>query len=267
MQRKQVAAICVFVLGILFCAGGLAQDGSKPTLYIYVGWWDLPRDKWADFVQQYEKYEMPVLNRLVDEGVLTEYGIDASGLHHPEGYTHSTWMVSTNPGNIERALDAYYESLGADADRLEAELAGMINRHMDLTFQSENYGSRSAKLSKGYFNGSSVRVQRGKGSEFIKLWKSRVEPVFEQLLKEETIVAYGLDEPRHHTSEDSLGQMVSWYVTESMDADVKVDAAFEASRADLSEAERTAQREEYWSLVVENSHRDDFTRLIHFRTK
>ena len=120
---------------------------------------------------------------------------------------------------------------------------------------------------KGYFNGSSIRVKRGKSADFVKLWEAWAQPVFEQLLADGTIVAYGLDSPLHHTSADSLGRMTSWYVLENMDADAKVDAAFDAAREKLSETEREGRTELYWSLVHEDSHRDDFTRLIHYRTK
>jgi hypothetical protein len=267
MARRIRIGILVSISVILLCAGAFAQAAEKPTIYVYVGWWDVPREKWAAFVQDYEKNEMPVMDRLVDEGILTEYGLDASGLHNPDGYSHSTWMVSTSTGNLERALDAYYASAGADADRMEAEFATLIKKHMDGTFQSDHYGTRPAKLSKGYFNSSSIRVKRGKSDDFVKLWETWAQPVFEQLLADGTIVSYGLDTPLHHTSADSLGQMVTWYVLENMDQDSKVDAAFEAAREKLSGTERAGRNGLYWSLVHEDSHRDDFTRLIHFRTK
>lgn len=267
MSKRLVTGVFVAVLSVLFCAGGFAQNNEKPTLYTYVGWWDVPREKWPAFVEQYEKTELPVMDRLVDQGVLTEYGIDSSGLHNPDGYSHSTWMVATSMGNIERALDAFYESLGANADGVEAALAGMITKHSDGTFRSTHYGRRPAKLSKGYFNASSIRVKRGKSSDYVKLWEAWAKPVYDQLLADGTIVAYGLDTPVHHTSEQSLGFTLAWYILENMDADAKVDAAFDTAREKLTETERTASNELYWSLVVEDSHRDDFTRLIHFRTK
>jgi hypothetical protein len=267
MTKRLLTGAFASVVLVLLCAGGFAQGSEKPTIYAYVGWWDVPREKWSAFVEQYEKYELPVNDRLVDQGVLIEYGIDSSGLHSPDGYTHSTWLVATSLGNIERAMDSYYESLGADASRLEAELGGMVLKHMDFTVKSDHYGSRATKLSKGYFNSSSIRVKLGKGSDYVKLWESSVMPVFDQLLADGTIVAYGLDTPVHHTSEQSLGATTSWYVLENMDADAKVDAAFDAAREKLTETERKARTELYWSLVVEDSHRDDFTRLIHYRTK
>lgn len=267
MSKYLVAGVLVLVSAGLLSGAALAQTQDKSTIYVYVGWWDVPREKWPAFVALYEKHEWPVMERLFEEGVLLEYGLDSNGLHSPDDYTHSTWMVATSLANIERAFEAYSESLGADAGRIEAEFAAMVTKHGDGTYYSDHHGSRPAKLSKGYFQGNMVRVKRGKSADYTKLWEARMQPVYERLLADGTIVAYGLDTPYHHTTENSLGLMVSWYILENMDDDAKVDAAFEAARSALTESERTAQRELVWAMTVEDSHRDVFSRLIRFRSQ
>lgn len=266
MSRSRLMTICVLVC--LSALGGsvLAQaDSSK--LYVQVGFWNVPREKWDAFVQFFEKHEKPVMERMVAEGVLVEWGIDANGLHDPQDYTHSTWTVAHDLASLEKAMNAYYASLGADAARLEAEFASMVTGHMDMTMISENGGGRTAKLDNGHFLASSVRVKRGRANDFEKSWKELTQPVFEQLLKDGTIVAYGLDTPYYHTSEESLGMMVSWYVIADMASDAKVDAAFEAAQGKRSETVRAALRDYFWGMVVEGSHRDAFTRLIHYQRR
>ncbi len=266
MTRSRWVVVCVLVC-LWSLAGSVLAQAQASKLYVQVGFWDVPREKWDAFVQYFEKYEKPVMERMVAEGVLVEWGLDSNGLHHPADYTHSTWMAARDLAGIEKALDAYEASLGADAARLEAEFASMITKHMDMTMVSQHGGGRTAKLDRGYFQASSVRVKRGRVSDYEKAWKELTQPILDQLLKDGTIVAYGLDTPYHHTSEESLGMMVTWYVVADMAADAKVDAAFEAAQAKRTETERAALRDHFWGMSVEGSHRDFFTRLIHYQRK
>jgi hypothetical protein len=258
-------------IGVLVClsgwGGSLLAQAESSKLYVQVGFWDVPRAKWDAFVQFFEKHEKPVMERMVAEGVLVEWGIDANGLHDPEDYSHSTWIVAHDLGSLEKAMAAYYAYLGADAARLEAEFASMVTKHRDMIMISENGAGRTAKLESGYFQASSVRVKRGRMNDFEKAWKELSQPIFEHLLKDGTILAYGLDTPYYHTSEASLGMMVTWYVIADMANDAKVDAAFEAAQAKRSETERAALRDYFWGMTVEGSHRDAFTRLIHYQRR
>lgn len=266
MSRCRWMGVCVLVCLAGLGASLLAQADSS-TLYVQVGFWDVPREKWDAFVQFFEKHEKPVMERMVAEGVLVEWGIDANGLHDPKDYSHSTWIAAHDLGSLEKAMAAYFTSLGADAARLEAEFASMVTNHRDMTLISENGGGRTAKLESGYFLASSVRVNRGRMNDYEKAWKELSQPVFEQLLRDGAIVAYGLDTPYYHTSEASLGTMYSWYVIADLANDATVDAAFEAAQSKRSETERAALREYFWGMTVEGSHRDAFTRLIHYQRR
>jgi hypothetical protein len=264
MKKQLSLGICVFLFLSLLMGTVLAQDR---TVYTQVGLWDVPRAKWGDFVKFYEKYEKPVMERLFAEGVLVEHGFESNGLHDPNDYSHASWISAYSLADLEKALDAYTKSLGANADAMEAEFAGMVTKHKDLVVRSHFYGAKSVKMDNGYSFGSSVRVERGHGSDYRKAWETWAKPVYDKLLADGVIVAYTLDEAYYRTDEDQLGRMWTWYVVEDVANKHIVDDAFNAMRAEGSEAERTARTNNYWEMVIDNSYRNGFSRLIYFQTK
>lgn len=257
------------VVSLLVVGFGLvpALAEEKVEVYTQVGSWDIPREKWGAFVKFFETYEKPVLEKMVAEGVLLEWGIDANGLHDPDDYSHSTWSVARSLGDLEKSSEAYYQSLGANADRLEAEFAAMITKHRDMVYVSEHQAGKAARLDRGYFQVTSVQVKRGMRSQFLDTWNELQKPVFEKLLQDGTIVSYGLDTLYFHTTADSLGRMFTWYVIADMADDAKVESAFDAAADGRSASQRMANRELYWSLVEEGSHRDGFSRIIHYQRR
>jgi hypothetical protein len=260
--------LTVFILLFALAAAGSfshAQDATK--VYTQVGLWDVPRAQWADFQAYYEKYELPVLEKMLADGVIVEFGFDADGLHQAQGYSHSTWFIARSLGNLEAVLKAYSQSLGPEAAAREAEFAAMISRHEDFVTEALFYRSTSANLTSGHAVGNGVRVKRGRMSDFRQAWESWSKPVYDQLVADGTIVAYILDTPYFHTSEESLGSVWTWYILRDLSDQHKVDAAFDSARDKLSPVDRSSRRLLYWDTIEEGSHRDGMSRLIHYQSK
>lgn len=264
MKRILVAFALCFALTAI---GSSVQAQDRAEVFAQVGFWEVPRAKWADFVAYYEKNEKPVLERMLADGVILEFGFDSEGLHNPNGYSHATWFAARSLGNLEKVLAAYEQSMGPDAAALEAEFAGMISKHQDLITRSLFYNSTAATLTSGHAVGSGVRVKRGRMNDFQQAWESWRKPVYDQLVADGTIVSYVLDTPYFHTSEESFGSVWTWYVLRDLSDQHKVDAAFSAARDKLSPAERESRRLLYWDTIEEGSHRDAMTRLIHYQSK
>jgi hypothetical protein len=263
MEKKTVFLLCLGLFLTIFVTTAFAQEADP--VYTQVGLWDVPRAKWSDFVKHHEKYEKPVMERLLAEGVLLEWGFDSNALHDPDDYSHSTWMTAKSLSGIEKALSEYYSELGDRTDAVEAEFASMVTKHKDIVMRSHFYGSRSSKLSEGYAVGSFVQVKPGKGDDYRKAWEQSAKPVFDKLVSDGVIVAYVLDSEYFHTT--TPGGMWTWFVAEDIAADQKVDAAFDAAWEDRSEAEQNAWETMFRDMTVEGSHRDGFTRIIHYQTK
>ena len=90
MLKRLLVPLFISLLLVPFSSALLAQDSD--TLYTRVAWWQVPRTKWQAFIELFEKAQKPVLDRMLNSGVLEEYGFDAASLHHPDGYTHSVWF-------------------------------------------------------------------------------------------------------------------------------------------------------------------------------
>ena len=115
----------------------------------------------------------------------------------------------------------------------------MITKHRDYMLRSNTYRSTAATLDDGYFFSSSVRVKRDKDDDYHSFWDNRVKPVYEKLLEEGTIVAFGLTV--EEISTDKPGGHESWYFTANAEGIDKVKAAFKASWGEEDEEGRRAR--------------------------
>ncbi|HUV13161.1 MAG TPA: hypothetical protein VMY18_05930 [Acidobacteriota bacterium] len=266
MTRRISVPMLSFLLIVSLGGSLIAQDSE--TIYTRVGFWEVPRTKWKAFGEFFEKFEKPVLDKALSEGLIEEYGIDAISLHDPDGYTHTTWFSASTMAGLENVLDAFEaaaEARSTSGNNVNNEFAGMVTKHRDSILRSISHGAKPVKLDDGYFFGTMTRVKRGKGRDYNKTWEAFVKPVYEQLLADGTIVSYGLDTAFIHT--EKPGDRMSWYIISNMEADEKVEAAFDASWDKLSETEREARRALFWELTEEGSHRDEMTRIIHYAHK
>jgi hypothetical protein len=255
---------CFLVLGL---AGPLAAQDEE-RIYTRVALWQVDRARWSDFVEGFELYEQPVLEQLFEDGTIVEWGLDASSLHRPDGYTHSTWFSATSLAGLERVLDAYdaaMEAHGDEGTRALADFASMITKHRDYILRDLDRGSSGAQLDGGYWVGSFLSVEPGQGSEYRSWWDTHTKPLFEQLLADGTIVSYGL------TVEDMItegfGGRTSWYIVRNADALDTVRAAFRASWRDMTEEGRRARLQSLLATIEEGTFQEFMSELSHFAVK
>ena len=261
-------AIMIGALVLLTATPAAAQEDPAPV-YTRVAMWQVERAQWSDFVDFFEMYDQPVMEKLFNEGVIIEWGLDAMSLHHPEGYTHGTWWSATSMANLEKVLKAFDQAAEAkgkeEQKRIDTEFAGMITKHRDYLLRSNTYRSTAAKLDDGYFVSSSVRVKRDKDDDYHSFWDNRVKPVYEKLLEEGTIVAFCLTV--EEISTDKPGGHESWYFTANAEGLDKVKAAFRASWGEEDEEGRRARWTSIKDVVETGTHREQLTHLIHYATK
>ncbi len=255
---------CLLALGL---AGPLAaQDDDR--IYIRVALWQVERARWSDFVEWFEQYDQPVMEQLFEAGTIVEWGLDASSVHRPDGYTHGTWFSATSLADLERVLDAFDEAMEASGDegsRALADFASMITKHRDYLLRDLVRRSSDAQLDGGYWVGTFLRVKPGQGSEYRSYWDEHNQPMLEGLLADGTIVAYGL------TVEDLItegfGGRTSWYLVPNADALDTVQAAFRASWQAMSEEGRRARVAWRRQVVEGGSFQEFMSELIHFAIK
>ncbi len=267
MKDRLITTLLTCLLAVVL-AGPLAAQDDDQRIYTRVALWQVERARWSDFVEWFEQYDQPVMEQLFEGGTIIEWGLDASSLHRPDGYTHSTWFSATSFADLERVLDAFDEAMEAHGDagsRALVDFASMITKHRDYLLRDLVRRSSDAQLDGGYWMGSFLRVKPGQGSEYRSYWDEHTQPVFEGLLADGTIVAYGL------TVEDLItegfGGRTSWYVVPNADALDTVQAAFGASWQAMSEEGRRARVASIVAVAKDGSFEEFMTELSHYAVK
>jgi hypothetical protein len=265
MKSRIIQAFCVLVCLVLVVPALKADD--NPTIYTRVGQWKIAPQFWDEFEKSFEKYELPVLEKLLADGSIVEYGFDTAALHSEEGPTHGTWIASKNMVGIEKALEA----LNAAEMKLSPEIQKKLStdlfgeKHSDALFSSLIIKGRTAQLNKGYDATMMVQVQPGKKQEYKRLFEKYYLPVVEGLYANGTITSYGLDEEDYHSH--TPGILVAWYVVSSAEGLDKFNEAFENAWKSRSEAENSAIQHAIMDLTVPSAHRDSLSRILHYGAK
>jgi hypothetical protein len=264
MQRTLLAALSTLaVLGMALPA--MAQDPA--ALYTRVASWHIAREHWDTYEAFNRQTQKPVLDKLLADGVIVEYGFDTTTVHTEKGGTHSNWFSARTLANLERALAALVSAdlkLSTE-ERKKSDTIFSGENHRDLIMRSLEYRLTSASLSGGYDVTSSVRVKPGKGAQYRELWQKYARPVYEQLLREGAVVAFGMDAEFIHT--DDPGTRITWYVVRDADSLDKVETAFESARARLSKEEAEARMRAFSEVLVEGVHRDGMYRILSYAAK
>jgi hypothetical protein len=260
-----VVAIALLAALIALPQIALAADDEEPTTtYTRVELWQVDRARWGDFVDNFKKYDAPILGKLMADGAISEWGIDAEVLHHPEGYTHSVWYSADSFGALAKAGDAYTAAWEAMDEKsmkaLDADFASMILKHRDYAIDTDDMRSAAGTYESGYYHARYFQVTRGKHREYHSYWDNRVKPVFESLFEQGVVVAYGLstetlttDHPMGHTS---------WYVVKDAEGLDAVDAAFDASWDEIDGEGRRARWASIMDVIEEDTFRESMTSII-----
>jgi len=266
MPRLAMVAL-VAVLGALVVMPQTllaAEDEEPKTTYTRVELWQVERARWGDFVEMFKKYDQPILEKLMADGAIGEWGIDAAALHNPEGYTHSVWYSADSMGALAKAGEAYiaaWEAMDKEKTKgLDADFASMIIKHRDYVVETDGLRSAAGTFDGGYYHAGVVQVAQGKDRAFHSYWKNRMKPVYQKLFDEGVVLAYGLSTEKITTDNPRLHSW--WYVVKDADGLDAVDAAFDASWEAEDEEGRRARWTSIMDVVDEDTYREDMTSII-----
>ena len=264
MKRRMLGLSLLVLLALAWALPAAAQDSR---VYVRVELWDVKREMWPAFVKDYEKYDLPIYQKLFADGVINEYGIDSTWLHNPQGYTHSTWYSATNMAAFEKvgdAFDAAEKARGeAEQAKIDAAFSAMLNKHRDYMLLVEGQKSKAVKVDKAFFYEASVAVKRGQGDSYVSYWNQYTKPVYEKLMAEGVIVAYGRG--REEITTDGEDRRSSWYNVRDLAGHDKVQAALRESWDKMTEEQRRARWASIWEVAEPNSYRENMTRIIHWQ--
>jgi hypothetical protein len=244
-----------------------ALRAEEPVVYTRVAQWQIARPHWGAYEKDLKKNTIPVMDKLLADGVILEYGADRTTVHSPDGYTHSTWFASKSLAGLEKALDALVESetklTPEERKKQDTDFAG--TKHADMILRSVSFKNRTVKADKGYGEVSAQKLLPGKAQEYQDLWDKYTKPVLEQLYKDGAVTAYGVDTELIHTSDQAF--RFYWQLMPDADALDKVEAAFEAARQKRTPEERKAIGLAFAELRDPAGHRDSQTNIVFYSAK
>ena len=108
-----------------------------------------------------------------------------------------------------------------------------------------------------------VKVKPGKGGDYRKVWEKYNKPVFDKLVADGVVLAYGLSVEEVRTDGDFTHFV--WYATKDLGSFEKVRAAFTADRDKRSQEEQDAITGEFLKTIEPDASRSEVGRSIMFR--
>lgn len=266
---------------LLSCISSAAQQAKpQPLIFWYV--FTIQPGKEDEFIDLVKTVGQPVRDKLMADGVVQAWGVEASMLRVPGNGTHWIWYAVDDWSGIEkvdaamRAQIAKMSSTDSTAaagkkgqkatasvnDRLR-EIADMSKTHDYVT--RELVSNESPTTPAGvlpFTRFAFVKVKPGKGGDYRKAWEKYNKPVYDKLIADGVILGYGLDVEDVRTSGEFTH--FTWLDTKDLAAMDKVRAAFIADREHRTQEEQDAISNLFNSLLDADASRGGLARSLIF---
>ena len=264
----------LLAISLVLCLSLVAQQAQPPQ----------PLTLWHDFtVQPGEEGQfmvlantvgVPVLDKLMAEGVVLAWGIEVPILRMPGQPTHMVWITVNDwagLGKVQNGIEAQFAKLAAEEAKARTKTtAQRMKEVFDHTKTRDwltrdlvsGYGNKMPPNPLPYGRYFFAKVKPGKGAEYRKAWEKYIKPVLDKLTADGVILAWGLGVEEVRT-EGSFTHF-SWVATADMGDWDKIRAAFIADREHRSEEERNAISRAFEHLTDADAARGLVTRSIMF---
>jgi hypothetical protein len=276
---KKRLFFCLLAI-LLSCISSAAQQAKpQPLIFWYV--YTIHPGKEDEFLDLVKTVGQPVRDKLMADGVVQAWGVQASMLRVPGQGTHWIWYVVADWSGIDkvdaamRAQIAKFSSndsmaagkkgqkpAGSVNDRLR-EMADMSKTHDYVT--RELVSNESSTTPAGvlpYTRYGFVKVKPGKGGDYRRAWEKYNKPVYDKLIADGVILGYGLDVEDVRTSGEFTH--FTWVDTKDLAAMDKLRAAFIADREHRTQEEQDAISNLFGSLLDADASRATVARSLIF---
>ena len=265
-RRTRLETLLLILIVALAPAGLLLAEEAKkkhPTEYTRVAVWQVKRSHWSDFTDRMIEIQKPVMEKLLADGTITEWGVEAAALHKADGYTHATWFATPNHANamkVWQAMEDAGKKRGDKVDDVDKQIDNMVTKHRDFLLRSIRRGATDANIENGLFYQYSMRINIDSLEDHLKLWDATIAPVLQKMLENGEIVAYGLDE--EEITSQPYGERTTWIAAKDMSAMDAMKAAFDADRKNWSEYEYGAWWASMKGMIDVDSYREYMGNMI-----
>ena len=263
--------------------GQQTQPQPQPLTFYYD--YSVKPGKEDEFMELIKTVGAPVRDKLMAEGVVLAWGMDTPILRYPGGTTHLIWFSVANWDGVDkvlRGMEAQLQKLAAeDAKRIETAHASKqkpgittAERSREVFDMSKtrdwltrdllsNFGPPPPANFLPITRYNFVKVKPGKAAEYRRAWEKYNKPVYDKLVADGVVAAYGLGVEEVKTDGDFTHFI--WVATANMAALDKIGPAFNADRQRRSEEERSAIADLFASLTEPDKARSMVTQARIFR--
>ena len=282
-MRKILLISLTFLLVCSAVKGQQAQPQPQPLTFFYA--YTVVPGKENDFMDLIKTVGAPVRDKLMADGVVLAWGMETPILREPGGTTHLIWFSVANWSGVEKVLngmEAQLQKLATDeAKRTESAHASKqkpalttaerTREILDMTKTRDyltrdivsNFGTQPQAGLLPMTRYNFVKVRPGKAAEYRRAWEKYNKPVYDKLVADGVVLAYGLAVEEVKTDGDFTHFI--WVATADMAGFDKVGPAFAADRARRSEEERNSIMELFGSVTEPDKARSIVTRSRIFR--
>ena len=282
-MRKLILVSLTLLLLCSAAARDLKAQQPTPTpgpLTFYYDYTVFP-GKEAELMSLINTVGAPVRDKLMAEGVVMAWGVETPILRYPGGTTHLIWFTVANWAGVEKvlnAMEARLAKLAADeaqaarrggrpamttAERSRAVFDGSKTRDWLTRDIVANFGPPPKAGVLPFTRYNFVKVKPGKGAEYRRTWEKYNKPVFDKLVADGVVLAFGLAAEEVKTDGDWTHFV--WIATATMaDAD-KIGPAFAADRARRSEKDRNEITQDFLDATEPDKARSMVTRSRIFK--
>ncbi len=281
-MRKLILVSLTLLLLCSAAARNLQAQQPSPTpghLTFYYDYSVFP-GKEADLTTLINTVGAPVRDKLMADGVVLAWGVETPILRSPGGTTHLIWFTVANLEGVEKVLtsmEARLAKLAADeaqmarrgrpamttAERSRAVFDGSKTRDWLTRDIVANFGPDPAAGVLPFTRYNFVKVKPGKAADYRRTWEKYNKPVFDKLVADGVVLAYGLAAEEVKT--DGNFTHFVWMATATMAAADKIGPAFTADRAKRSENEREKMTEAFLDATEPDKARSIVTRSRIFK--
>lgn len=266
---RRVPVWIVFI-ALLVIRSGFAQqqqyefyekrDLSRPDArtFRYQSEWKLPVKNARAFAAELEKNVRPVLQKMMQQGTVWDYGTYMNLVNEDEISTNGYWFGVPTMVALGKALDEVAK-LPASA------LADSAIKQHDYLLRRELRLTRPSNGTNGCFYFNSTLIQPGKQGQWREWWDRYQKPLYEKFLADGMITSYEIATGEMHTMDPNYQYLI--WVTPSDEALDKMNDAWVSRGKHQTPEEKRAMASGLAAVVVSGSHRDYFARAMSYASK
>jgi hypothetical protein len=269
----------LLAVSLLWSFAAYAQQKPQPLTFWYE--YSVKPGKEEEFLNLVKTVGQPVRDKLMADGVIVAWGVEAPVLRGHGDATHWIWYTVSDWSGIEKtqsALAAQIAKLDAEA----AEGAGKKGKAPAQTItqrsaevfdvsKTKDYLTRDIEFAVGsapmqgvlpYTRYNFTKARAGYGPEYREVWNKYNKPVLNKLLAAGAILAYGLSVEEVRTSGEFTH--FTWFAVKSLGDLEKVRDAFIADRDARSPEERKAINTAFLDVIDADASRSEVSRSLIF---